>query len=96
MNCCHRAQIQLVDKIIETNTRIDALENNVKQALHEQAVRIENKHKELRAEWKRDLKDIHKKITENVNEKLNIATVSYTHLDVYKRQETEAWYILPY
>ena len=69
-------------------------------------------------EWKKDLKHIHKQITENVNEKINVAkheqdsrirdvydqlkvtisktceietrttviAVSYTHLDVYKRQ----------
>ena len=45
---------------MDTNTRIDALENKVIQALHEQAFRIENKHKELRADWKKYLKDIHK------------------------------------
>ena len=62
---------QLADKIIDTNTRIDALENKVKQARHEQSVRLENKHKKLRVEWKKDLKDIHKQINGSVNEKLN-------------------------
>ena len=55
--------MQLADKITDTNTRIDALETKVKQALHEQAVRMENRNKELRAEWKKDLKDIQKQIT---------------------------------
>ena len=41
---------------MDTNTRIDVLEMKVLQALHEQDVRIENKNKELRAEWKKDLK----------------------------------------
>ena len=53
------------------NTSIDTLENEPKQPLHEQSVRLEDKHKELRVEWRKDLKDIHKQINENVNEKLN-------------------------
>ena len=48
---------QLTEKIVDTNLRIDMLENNFKQALHEQVVRIENKQKELRLEWRKDLKE---------------------------------------
>ena len=32
---------------------------------------LENKHKELRIEWRKDLKDITKQINDSVNEKLN-------------------------
>ena len=49
---------ELTEKIVDTNLRIDTLENNFKQALHEQVVRIENKQKELRLEWRKDLKEI--------------------------------------
>ena len=46
---------QLTEKIGDINIRIDTLENNFKQALHEQVVRIENKQKELHLEWRKDL-----------------------------------------
>ena len=48
------------------NLHIDTLENNFKQALHEQVVRIENKQKELRLEWRRDIKEVHKQINDNL------------------------------
>ena len=50
----------VLHSLLDTNMRIDALENKVKQTLHEQSVRLENKHKELHVEWRKDLKDIHK------------------------------------
>ena len=59
---------QLADKIADTNTRIDALETKFQQALHEQAVRMKNKNKELRAEWKKDIKDTYKQIADHWND----------------------------
>ena len=64
--------MQLADNIIDTNTRIDALESKVKNAHCEQSVRLVNKHKELRVEWKKDLEDIHKQINDGVNEQMNV------------------------
>ena len=49
---------QLVDTIIDTNTRIDARENKVKPALHEQAVKIENKLEETLKTIKDDSSEI--------------------------------------
>ena len=70
---------RLADKITDNNT--DALETKFQQALLEQDVRIENQNKELRGEWKKDLKYIYKLITKNFNDKLNtVKPVSYTHL----------------
>ena len=65
-----RSLEELTEKIVDTNLRIDTLENNFKQALHEQVVQIENKQKELRLEWRKDLKESHKQINENLNDTL--------------------------
>ena len=62
---------QLIDKIADTKTRIDALETKFQQEFHEQAAGIENKYKEPRAEWKKDLKDNYKQIADHWNDKLN-------------------------
>ena len=55
-------------------SRIDTLENNFKQALHKQVVRIENKQKELRLEWRKDIKEAHKQINDNLNDTLTTIT----------------------
>ena len=103
---------KLTAKLDETNTRVEALENRVQQSLNEQAKKIENKFKEYKVGWTRDLKENFKQLFEHLNERLtdskqeqgmkikevnerlreNVAktqgleAVSYTHLDVYKRQ----------
>lgn len=60
--CTIDSNIQLTEKIVDTKAGIDALENNVKLSLHEQTVKCENEHKELRLEWRQDIKDVHKQI----------------------------------
>ena len=72
----------------DTNICIDTLENNFKQALHEQVIRIENKQKELRLEWRKDLKESNKKQLEEQTENFRQDTIKIaeSRRDVYKRQ----------
>ena len=64
--------MQLTDKISDTDTRIGELDDKFRRALHEQAIRLENKQKELHLEWRKDLKDVQKQINDNLDEKLMV------------------------
>ena len=65
--------MQLADKIRETNTRIEMLETSVEQSLNEQALKMENRFKEQKAEWSKELKDSVNQVAERWNEKFIVA-----------------------
>lgn len=60
------------DIINETHTKIDNLEQKVQTAIHSQAVRSENKYKELHTQFKTEIKETYKQICEHWNEKFSV------------------------
>ena len=67
---------QLTTKLEETNTRIEyetILETRVEQSLNEHAIKIENRFKDQKTEWLKELKESIKQLAEHWK-------------DVYKRQ----------
>ena len=47
----------MTTKLEEINTTVEVLETRVEQSLNEHALKIENKFKEQKAEWSKELKD---------------------------------------
>ena len=60
---------QLTTKLEETNTKIEVLQARVEQSLNEQALKMENRFKEQKTEWSKELKDRVKQLAEHWNEK---------------------------
>ena len=63
----------LTAKLSETNTGVEALDSRVQQLRNEQAVKIENKLKERKIDWMRELKENFKQISEHLNERLRVS-----------------------
>lgn len=81
---------QLVEKIADTNLRINTFQTKVQREPHDQAVRIETKNKDLRTECKKKLNETCKQVEDHMDEKIDAFKAKEDNKKVIEETSTAA------